>query len=143
MAGGAGVAVGTHTRRWWQLPQEARWWSAVTVATTTSMYVSLLIASITKRFPCACVLITSGDPRGQVIQVIVKMAAANGVGKLLIGQNGILSTPSVSAVIRGRKAYGMTLATGRQWPQQRYVTGSHERGRSRRWWETHGQVALC
>jgi len=39
------------------------------------------------------------------------MAAANGVAKLLIGQNGILSTPAVSAVIRARKAYGGIILT--------------------------------
>jgi len=39
------------------------------------------------------------------------MAAANGVGHLLIGQDGILSTPAVSAVIRGRKAYGGIILT--------------------------------
>ena len=32
------------------------------------------------------------------IQKIIKMAAANGVAKLLIGQNGYLSTPASSSV---------------------------------------------
>lgn len=34
------------------------------------------------------------------------MAAANGVQKLLIGKNGILSTPAVSAIIRSTKSFG-------------------------------------
>lgn len=35
-------------------------------------------------------------------QVIIKMAAANGVRRIWVGQNGLLSTPAVSAVIRER-----------------------------------------
>lgn len=37
-----------------------------------------------------------------VLQIITKMAAANGVRRVWIGQNGLLSTPAVSAVIRER-----------------------------------------
>ncbi|XP_048623024.1 phosphoglucomutase, chloroplastic isoform X2 [Brassica napus] len=40
------------------------------------------------------------------LQIIIKIAAGNGVGKILVGQEGILSTPAVSAVIRKRKANG-------------------------------------
>lgn len=36
------------------------------------------------------------------LQIIIKMAAANGVRRVWIGQNGLLSTPAVSAVIRER-----------------------------------------
>lgn len=36
------------------------------------------------------------------MQVIIKMAAANGVRRVWVGQNGLLSTPAVSAVIRER-----------------------------------------
>lgn len=35
-------------------------------------------------------------------QIIIKMAAANGVRRVWVGQNGLLSTPAVSAVIRER-----------------------------------------
>lgn len=35
-------------------------------------------------------------------QIIIKMAAANGVRRIWVGQNGLLSTPAVSAVIRER-----------------------------------------
>ena len=40
------------------------------------------------------------------IQKIIKMAAANGVKKLLIGQNGLISTPAGSIVIRKNKLNG-------------------------------------
>ncbi|MCW8956924.1 MAG: alpha-D-glucose phosphate-specific phosphoglucomutase, partial [Gammaproteobacteria bacterium] len=54
-------------------------------------------------------LILGGDGRyynQQAIQIIVKMAAANGVGKVLLGQKGLLSTPAASALIRKHKAIG-------------------------------------
>jgi phosphoglucomutase len=54
-------------------------------------------------------LVLGGDGRyfnRQAIQVIIKMAAANGVGCLLIGQGGLLSTPAASCVIRKAKALG-------------------------------------
>lgn len=34
------------------------------------------------------------------IQLVIKMALAQGFSKILIGQNGILSTPAVSNIIR-------------------------------------------
>lgn len=48
-------------------------------------------------------LVLGGDGRyynKTAIQIIAKMAAANGCKKLIIGQNGLLSTPAASAVIR-------------------------------------------
>ncbi|TXG57170.1 hypothetical protein EZV62_018483 [Acer yangbiense] len=50
-------------------------------------------------------LVVSGDGRyysKDAIQIIIKMAAANGVRRIWVGQNGLLSTPAVSAVIRER-----------------------------------------
>ncbi|MEQ1914598.1 MAG: alpha-D-glucose phosphate-specific phosphoglucomutase, partial [Sideroxydans sp.] len=40
------------------------------------------------------------------IQIILKMAAANGFGQVLVGRGGILSTPAASCVIRKYKTYG-------------------------------------
>ncbi|KAL5727793.1 phosphoglucomutase (alpha-D-glucose-1,6-bisphosphate-dependent) [Ranunculus cassubicifolius] len=54
-------------------------------------------------------LVLGGDGRyfnKEAAQIIIKIAAANGVGKILVGKDGILSTPAVSAVIRKRKANG-------------------------------------
>lgn len=48
-------------------------------------------------------LVVSGDGRyynDQAIQIIIRVAAANGVGKVIVGEDGMLSTPAVSAVIR-------------------------------------------
>ncbi len=54
-------------------------------------------------------LVLGGDGRfynRHAIQVILKMAAANGFSRALVGQGGILSTPAASHVIRKYKAYG-------------------------------------
>ncbi|MCC8932501.1 alpha-D-glucose phosphate-specific phosphoglucomutase [Rhizobium sp. 'Codium 1'] len=54
-------------------------------------------------------LVIGGDGRyynREVIQVALKMAAANGFGKVMVGKGGILSTPAASHVIRKYKAFG-------------------------------------
>ena len=55
------------------------------------------------------ILVLGGDGRyfnRQAIQIIIKMAAANGFGQLIIGQGGLLSTPAASNIIRKYSAYG-------------------------------------
>ena len=54
-------------------------------------------------------LVLGGDGRyynAHAVQVILRMAAANGFGRVLVGQHGILSTPAASCVIRKHGAFG-------------------------------------
>ncbi len=54
-------------------------------------------------------LVIGGDGRfynREVIQLAIKMAAANGFGRVLVGRGGILSTPAASNVIRKNQAFG-------------------------------------
>jgi phosphoglucomutase len=54
-------------------------------------------------------LVIGGDGRyfaRQATQTIIRMAAANGAGELLVGADGLLSTPAASCIIRKRRADG-------------------------------------
>jgi phosphoglucomutase len=59
--------------------------------------------------PAGSTLTVGGDGRyynREAIQIILKMAAANGFGRVLVGQGGILSTPAASCVIRKYQTFG-------------------------------------
>src|SRR3569623_959377 len=59
-------------------------------------------------------LVVGGDGRYHndvAIQAIIRIAAANGFGKVLVGQGGILSTPATSHIIRHYKAFGGFILT--------------------------------
>jgi phosphoglucomutase len=59
--------------------------------------------------PKGATLALGGDGRyynRAAIQIILKMAAANGFGKVLVGQGGILSTPAASCIIRKYQTFG-------------------------------------
>ncbi|GAA0155244.1 mutase [Lithospermum erythrorhizon] len=71
-------------------------------------------------------LVVSGDGRyysKDAIQIIIKMSAANGVRRVWVGQNGLLSTPAVSCVIRERVGHDGSKANG-----SFILTASHNPG---------------
>ncbi|CAK3912336.1 Phosphoglucomutase [Lecanosticta acicola] len=80
-------------------------------------YSENFVASIIQSIPEGAqdaFLVIGGDGRywnPEVTQVIAKIGAAYGVKKLLIGQDGIMSTPAASHLIRLRKATGGILLT--------------------------------
>ncbi len=54
-------------------------------------------------------LVVGGDGRyfnREAIQIVIKMAAANGFGQVIAGRGGILSTPAASNLIRQTGAFG-------------------------------------
>jgi len=55
------------------------------------------------------ILVIGGDGRylnREVIQIAIRIAAANGFARVVVGQSGILSTPAASNLIRIRQALG-------------------------------------
>ena len=54
-------------------------------------------------------LVVGGDGRYHnktVIELVIRMAAANGFGRVIVGQDGLLSTPAASHLIRKNAAFG-------------------------------------
>ena len=59
-------------------------------------------------------LVVGGDGRyfmETAVDIIIKMAAANGVAELIVGAGGVLSTPAVSNLIRKNKTTGGIILT--------------------------------
>lgn len=86
-------------------------------------------------------LVIGGDGRfynPEVVQLIAQIGAAYGVKKLVIGQDGILSTPAASHVIRKMKATGGILLTashnpgGAKYMPTRYITATYMINRTKR-----------
>ena len=74
-------------------------------------YLENFVQSIfdTIKAPLGATLTLGGDGRfynREAIQIILKMAAANGFGKVLVGRGGILSTPAASCIIRKYNTFG-------------------------------------
>ena len=70
-------------------------------------FVQSIFDSLT--IPQGATLALGGDGRyynSVAIQTIIKMAAANGFAKVMVGQGGILSTPAASHVIRHYHTFG-------------------------------------
>jgi phosphoglucomutase len=70
-------------------------------------FVQSIFDSITA--PAGATLVLGGDGRyfnREAIQIILKMAAAHGFAQVLVGQNGILSTPAASCLIRKYATFG-------------------------------------
>jgi phosphoglucomutase len=69
-------------------------------------------------------LVLGGDGRyynREVIQKVLCIAAANGFGKVMVGQGGILSTPAASHLIRKHKAFGGIILSASHnpgWPKE-------------------------
>ncbi|EPS44332.1 hypothetical protein H072_1676 [Dactylellina haptotyla CBS 200.50] len=79
----------------------------------TENFITAILLSIPEGIEGAF-LVVGGDGRyynKEVIQKIARISAAYGAKKLLIGKDGILSTPAASNVIRVRKATGGILLT--------------------------------
>lgn len=80
----------------------------------TENFVQAILSSIPAPGAKGATLVVGGDGRYfsiPAIQSIVRLCAGNGVAKLIIGANGILSTPAASHVIRAYKATGGILLT--------------------------------
>ncbi|EPY83696.1 Phosphoglucomutase 1 isoform 3-like protein [Camelus ferus] len=77
-------------------------------------FIQSIISTVEPAHRPEATLVVGGDGRfymKEAIQLIVRIAAANGIGRLVIGQNGILSTPAVSCIIRKIKAIGGIILT--------------------------------
>ena len=74
-------------------------------------------------------LVVSGDGRyfnDEAIQQTIRIAAANGVRKVVVGEHGLLSTPAVSAIIRDLNARKSTFASHKERSQaRRRLHGRH------------------
>ncbi|GHD55194.1 alpha-D-glucose phosphate-specific phosphoglucomutase [Jeongeupia chitinilytica] len=73
-------------------------------------YLENFVQAVFDTVPLAgATLVLGGDGRFHnrvAVDTIVRMAAANGVARVLVGQGGLLSTPAVSCVIRKHGADG-------------------------------------
>lgn len=66
------------------------------------------------QLPAGATLVLGGDGRyfnNEALQKLIRLTAAAGVRHLIIGQDGLLSTPAASILIRKRKAQGGFLLT--------------------------------
>lgn len=79
-------------------------------------YVASFVQAVldTLKLPRGATIVLGGDGRfynEAAIQIIARVLAGNGVGRLIVGQHGLLSTPAASNLIRTRRADGGFLLT--------------------------------
>jgi phosphoglucomutase len=75
-------------------------------------FVQAALASLA--LPAGATLVLGGDGRYHnraAARTILRLAAANGVGRVIVGRGGLLSTPAASHLIRARRADGGFLLT--------------------------------
>ncbi|XP_043266020.1 phosphoglucomutase [Colletes gigas] len=79
----------------------------------TENFVQATLEALGDQLP-GSTLVLGGDGRyygKEAVGKIIRIAAANGVRRLIVGQNGILSTPAVSTIIRKYKTQGGIVLT--------------------------------
>ncbi|XP_061755406.1 phosphoglucomutase-1-like [Nerophis ophidion] len=82
-------------------------------------FIQSIFSSIDLRDRQGSTVVVGGDGRHfsqAAIQVVVQMAAANGVGRLIVGHNGLMSPAAGSCVIRKSKAMGGILLSAARRP---------------------------
>ncbi|PVU88337.1 hypothetical protein BB559_004872 [Furculomyces boomerangus] len=75
----------------------------------TENFVQSIFTALPKPGPVGATVVVGGDGRyymKNAIQTIIKIGLANGVKKLIVGQDGIFSTPALSNIIRKHSADG-------------------------------------
>lgn len=80
----------------------------------TENFVQSILDSVGESVIRGSLLVVGGDGRyflKEAIDLIIRISAANGVSRLIIGQDGVLSTPAVSSLIRSNKANGGIILT--------------------------------
>merc|ERR1711920_105447 len=72
-------------------------------------WIQSLFDALSEEETAGSTMTLGGDGRyfnKEAAQIILKLAAGNGVGKVLVGQNAFMATPAASALIRRRGAVG-------------------------------------
>ncbi|KAJ2558890.1 hypothetical protein EV175_000594 [Coemansia sp. RSA 1933] len=80
----------------------------------TESFIQAIFTAMPAPGPQGATVVVGGDGRfyvKDVVQKIIRIGAANGIARFIIGKDGILSTPAASAVIRARKADGGIILT--------------------------------
>lgn len=80
----------------------------------TENFIQAIFTAMPAPGPKGATIVVGGDGRyfmKEAVQKIISIGAANGIARFIIGQDGILSTPAASAVIRKYQAAGGIILT--------------------------------